>query len=242
MTRVNEILLWLSVWSVVLPAVAGAIVFRWLDIPSRFIWLMTVCAVIPQLIRYFTNNTWIRYLAYNLYILAEFSFTVGCFLVLLGWNKGIKKNFILLYALSYLLLYIYFATARGFGVFFSELVCLNNLFVVACILITCYIEVKIDGTSIISLSHPYFLFFIGWMLYAPITLIMFALWNFLKRNPDSVLQNLWIIHHLGNSIMYLLFTVGFVFQWKYGSHNRNFYHSLTDRKRWFAIHKQPPAI
>ena len=46
----SEIILQLSIWSVLAPLVAGLFFFRYLDEPSRIIFYVVVVATIPQLL------------------------------------------------------------------------------------------------------------------------------------------------------------------------------------------------
>lgn len=211
MPLASKIFLWLSIWSVLLPAFAGAIKFSKLKSASRIIWLMTAFSVVSQLSRYVVSH---HNVVYNIYMLSEFALTVFYFWIVLAEKDRLRRNLIIPYSFIFLTLYFILANVYGFGVFFSELVCLSNVFVLICILICYYTEVKTEGISILSPLNPHFLYFAGWMIYVPITLLMFSLWNFLERNPDSLLQNLWIIHSIGNIGMYLLFALAFVIESK----------------------------
>jgi len=53
---------------------------------------------------------------------------------------------------------------------------------------------------------------VGLFFYTSCTILIFALWGYIRANENSFLKNLWIIHDVFNIFMYTLFTVGFVIE------------------------------
>src|SRR5215831_8689501 len=70
----SSIILQLSIWSIVLPLVAGLFFYKSLDEPSRIIFYLMILAAIPQLLTIPMDDTKALNVVYNLYTPIEFLF------------------------------------------------------------------------------------------------------------------------------------------------------------------------
>jgi hypothetical protein len=173
---------------------------------------MTCLAVIPQLFRFFLSDKLAMNFAFNLYTIIEFALASYFFKTISG------KNELLIFSLKvfstiFIFIYIFLCVYRGiYTSFFSEIVCVNNFAITLWILLTALD--KIQNSASIKLYNAENLFLIGMLAYAPITILIFSMWYYLKKNLNSSLQHLWIVHHICNTFMYVVFAIGFFVNWQ----------------------------
>ena len=212
MDSLESILSFISIWSVLLPAITGLLLLKSISKPSQVIFGMVCLATIPQLVRFFVSSKTMINLTFNLYAIAEFFFIYLFFHLISNKNK-ILTFCLRLLATLFIISYLIILNFKGIlNQFFNEIVCLNNLSITLCILLV--ILDKIGNDIEITLSNAQRFFLAGMMAYAPITIFIFSLWNYLKSHPGSSLQNLWLIHHFCNSFMYFAFTIGLIKDWQ----------------------------
>lgn len=168
---------------------------------------MCLLAVIHQMVNVFPFFAGKRYAFYNLYAIPEvlLSFT---FLWLLVDHKKNFSRLLFLFVLAFLILFIFLFQKHDFTKrFFVECVAISNLMVVCGVLMIIYNTIKYEDFTIIK-NQPESYFVLGLLFYAPLTVIIFTLWNFIHSHPDSEIQILNNIHSIANFIMYLLFALG----------------------------------
>ncbi|MFB6454692.1 hypothetical protein ACE38W_05415 [Chitinophaga sp. Hz27] len=162
-------------------------------------------AAIPQLLRAFISAGPLLNLAYNLYTITEITL-ICCLLYPKVINPGRKKIFTIttvLVTVFNILAVIWFGLSARF---ISEAVSVNNLVYTIWILLIILDQYEItDG---IRIGSPFFWYLTGILLYAPCTMLVFSLWQYIKIHPDSVMTKLWIIQSIFNITMYGLFTIG----------------------------------
>jgi len=203
----SYLILQLSIWSVVLPLVAGFLFFKSLDEPSRILFYVVILATIPQLLTVQMIHTKDLNVVYNAYTLIEFPLIY----FLLG-NKFQRKFFryasktivILFFTLSALLI------AR-FGLrdkFLNELVCAANTAYLAWIFML-ILENVLNDQKLMNPRLPIFWFISGLLLYTPCTILIFAFTYYIGKSTTPFIHNLWSIQGVFNTIMYVFFAIGF---------------------------------
>ncbi len=168
---------------------------------------MSLLAVIPQMISIIPYFKGKRYIYYNLYTIPEilFSFT---FLWILMDKKKPSNHLIKLFLPIFFGVFIWLLLREDISKrFFFECVAICNLMIVYGVLNIIYHAIQSNSITIKS-NQPESYFITGLFFYAPLTVIIFSLWNFLQSHPDSVVHNLYIIHSITNSVMYALFAFG----------------------------------
>lgn len=193
----------MSVFSVLLPLFTGLLFWKYQEANARIMVLLLVFASFSQL-----GGTYItvdRNLIYNLYLLIDASL----------WALIFYRNTTIRYArimilILYSVLFIYALYSFYFkGIhnrFYSELVCLNSGIQVVCVLI--YFYDKYFSEKILKLKEdPLFWFCLGILFYAPCTYFLFAFRYYLEKD---VFDTLIPIHHVLNTLLYFLITVGFL--------------------------------
>lgn len=121
-------------------------------------------------------------------------------------NKTIRAT-IIIFLLSEVFLAFYLFYSIGISSrFFTELVCLNSLLELLWVLSFFYERYKKD--EILALEkEPMFWYCLGILVYAPTTYFLFVFFDIINSN-DVNYKNLWFIHYLLNTLMYLIFSIG----------------------------------
>lgn len=205
--NIEVILNEISIWVVILPLLVGIFFFRSLSYSSMIVFGIVASATIPQLLREFVNDKETISIAYNLYTPAEFFLTFLLFKDKFKkqLNKNILKSLMALFIVaSVVLCYYYNIKTR----FINEWVCFANFVYTALILLLILEQYGQKENN--SINDTFFLWYlVALFFYAPCTLLIFSLWQYLKSNQNSFLNNLWVIHHFFNIMMYVFFSVGF---------------------------------
>ena len=204
--QIQAIVNYASIYSIFLPVFVGLFFIRKLHGKGILILLLVVTGSIPQFMRGLFGQVNFIYLFYNINILIEITIL---YLFFRNFFKNkIRRNVITLtYAFS-LILGIILSVLYSFRYhFFSEWVCLNNLFFTGWILML-LIEIYEQDDQILNTTVPSFWFVIGLFLYCSCTVLIFSLWSYIMSHQDTVLNNLWIIHDVFNVGMYVSFSVG----------------------------------
>ncbi|ELR73677.1 hypothetical protein C900_02081 [Fulvivirga imtechensis AK7] len=92
--------------------------------------------------------------------------------------------------------------------FLTEWLCLNNLVYTSWILLS-VLDIYENDDRLLHTKRSYLFFLLGLFLYTSCTMLIFGLWHYIMATRDSLLKNLWIIHDVFNTIMYLVFFIGF---------------------------------
>lgn len=195
----NEFLKNLSVYSVLLPFLTGLILWKFQDANARIMFVLLVFASFSQIGgKYLPVEENIRY---NLYTIAD-----ALFWSLLFYRNTIGRNARVIIFTLYTGLIIYASISYfSFGiqkVFFAEVVCLNNIIQVICVLI--YFYERYNNEKMVRLADDsMFWFSLAILFYAPCTYFMFAYLNFFGKS-----EQLWKYHNILNTLLYFIITIG----------------------------------
>lgn len=203
----KEILRIISIWIVILPFVAGFINYKGLNRDSRWIFFLVIAALVPQVLTFAINRqNQLLNSSYNIYSLLEFiilgiifsnkyqytsskvAFFSGCFLYAVIALALILKN--------------------GFAnKFLNNLVCYNNIIYTIWILFLLKEQYHVKNTAI-EKQNPFAWYLLALLIYAPCTIIVFAMYYYIRSKHNPVLMNLWIIQSICNIILYAFFCTG----------------------------------
>ncbi len=204
--KIEAVLSYVSIWSVVIPLFIGIILYNRLNLESQIILYIVIAAAIPQLLRAYIARSQVLNITYNLYTFIEF-FLI--YILLRQIERGSRKIYNLS-LLIYVLIIIYFSF--NFGIenrFLYELVSINNFFYIFWIFVVIVKMYKTDASLyFFDTKYSLFWYISGLLFYSTCTLIIFLLWNFIKSHPASIFIHLWLIHYIFNINMYISFSVG----------------------------------
>jgi len=205
----DNFLLDMSIYSVLLPLLTGLLLLKFQDANARIMVLLMAFASIPQLSSKLGFRNEERRILYNLYILVDV-FLWG-YLFYRITNHRLAKNIIRVLCLSLFALCVYTYISQGIERrFYSYLVSFNNVIQVICVLI--YFYEKYYNDKIIRLvEDSMFWFCFGILVYAPLTYFMFAFRFYI---PKVELEPWWKYHHIINTLLYVLITIGFLISLK----------------------------
>lgn len=203
----KQILHQLSIWIVIIPFLIGVINFKALNRDSRWIFLLVLVALIPQLMTAFVvNDKGAFNLAYNLYTPIEFA------ILFLIFRQKFRSNshrfWVLFSAIIYLGFCIFYFIRFGLVErFIGELVAVNNVIYMVWILAIFRQEFSEEETFI-EISNPFIWYLIALILYAPCTIITLSLYHYIRNPETPIFRDLVIIQDIFNILLYILFAVG----------------------------------
>jgi hypothetical protein len=196
-----------SIWIIVLPVLAGFINYKGLNKDSRWIFLLVLIAAVPQLLTFAINeHTALLNISYNLYKLVE----MAVFYFLFANKFLLKSSRVVLQCsiLLYLCFVVYYLFSQGFAAsFLNILVCINNCIYVLWILLLLKEQYQVKESFIVR-SNPFMWYLLGILIYAPCSVVVFALYHYIREQENILIANLWIIQSICNILLYILFTVG----------------------------------
>ncbi len=204
---IKELFRTISIWIIVLPLIAGLINYKGLNKDSRWIFSLVVIGFIPQILTFIINKQDpLLNLSYNIYTLVEFGI-----LYFLFFDKYQHPTIKVILKIT-LFVYIVIATAIILrdGIrdkFLNDLVCVNNVAYMIWILLLLKEQYNIQD-SIIHKKNPFAWYLLAFLIYAPCSIIAFALYHYIRGDASPVLKNLWIIQSVCNILLYILFSVG----------------------------------
>ena len=197
-----------SIWIILLPLMIGFLALNKLDKDSKLILLIVLLGTVPQVLNPFYKNTASLNFIYNLYTL--FEFFIYWYLYYINIQGNNFKRIASAILISFIAISFYLVLKNNmFNSFITVWVIVSNSFQLIlaglCLLTFFYFD-DLD----LPKSRPLFWFLIGSILYAACTIIFFSLWDYLKRNSNTSISFLNIVHHIFNIGLYLFFTWGFV--------------------------------
>lgn len=202
----SKIALDISIWSITIPLFVGFVNFKILNQNSLIVYYLILLASIPQLLTIGFLRTSTLNLIYNVYTPIEFGFIF----YLMSRNIYISLLRKLLIAISFLFVFLslYLIASTGInGRFLYEWVCYANLcYFCYCILII--FQNLINEKDLLHYDMPMFWFLSGLLLYTPCTFFVFALYPFIYKSDNIIIKNLWIIHNIFNTVLYIFYAVG----------------------------------
>jgi hypothetical protein len=205
--NLQNILSFVSIWSVIIPLVIGLVWFNRLGRDSKLILGIVVLATIPQLIKGIAPDSRALIPAYNFYTVCEFLVYYLLFSNKFSITKSKKIHFSTLVVFSAISLFFVLSNSL-MKEFISAWVCVSNFFYTVWILMLILDQYETE-TNYLDFNTPFIWYVMGLFYYSTCTFLIFSLWHYLKKNPESYLSGLWIIHHVFNTAMYILFSIGF---------------------------------
>lgn len=201
------LILQLSIWSILLPLVAGFFYFKQLDEPSRIIFTVVILATPAQLLTVAIIHTQRLNVVYNVYTLLEFLL----FYLFIGRNfrrQAFKTISLTAVGLFYLFA-VWLVGRHGlYNKFLNELVCAANCTYLVWVFMY-ILEGSLSEQKLMNPALPFFWFVLGLLFYTPCTIFVFALTHYIQKSTNPFIHNLWSIQGLFNTLMYVLFAVGF---------------------------------
>lgn len=189
-----------------LPIAAGIYSFKSLKREGILILLLVISGSIPQIVRGVFGRRDFIYFFYNANIPLELFIVYQFFKLHITEfikQRSLQASFLISCVTGIVLMSVYSFQHR----FFNEWVCMNNLFFTGWTLML-MIELYQRDDQKISTHVPLFWFIIGLFLYSSCTAIIFSLWNYIRANENTLLNNIWILHDIFNVLMYVAFTCG----------------------------------
>ena len=204
---VQNVLHNLSIWIIVIPFLIGFMNYKGLNRDARWIFFLVVIALVPQLMTAFMKNDTPPFnVAYNLYTPIEFAVLYAVFITKFAFFGS--RRVIQFSAILYSVVLCYFFIRFGISaIFLGGLVCVNNVIYMLWILLLLKQEYGSEQT-IIEKDNPFTWFFISLILYAPCTVLTFALYQYIRDPQNLLLKNLGVIQDIFNIILYLFFSIG----------------------------------
>ncbi len=203
----KEALRLISIWIIVLPLLAGFINYKGLNKDSRWIFLLVIAASVPQLLTFtIDEHTALLNVSYNVYTVVEIA--VFYFLFNRKFSSKESRGTLYVSVAVYFLITLYFFIRKGLAAeFLNTLVCVNNCIYMLWILLLLKEQYQVKETFIVK-SNPFMWYLLGILIYAPCSVIAFALYHYMREEESSIMANLWVIQSICNILLYILFTIG----------------------------------
>jgi hypothetical protein len=212
----------MSIWSIIIPLMAGVFFYKKLDRDSKIIFYLVVLAASPQIITAFIlSSSPVRNIFYNVYTPVEFVLTylfVGKKIQNISFRNICRFVVVLFIILSVALVYRYGLSHR----FLNEWVCAANISYL-CWIFLFILESLLQERRLLNTSLPLFWYISALLIYTPCTIFVFALSFYITGSKNPFISNLWIIHEIFNTLLYILFAIGLY-------KNRSYNYSLNTRK------------
>lgn len=194
----GDVLTILSIYTVIIPLLTGLVLWKFQEANARLMLILIALASFTSIYpEFFPDN---KSLVYNLYIIADI--LLWSLMLYSSSRINFVRYIILFFFLLFLLIYIWYVYSHGHIAeeFFSDLVCLDSVLQVICVLLFFY--EKYQTEQILNLEKdPMFWFCLAILLYAPCTYLRFALYN-----KNTYLNN---FHSIINILLYIMISVGF---------------------------------
>lgn len=201
-----ELLNTISNYSPLLPILVGIVVWKNLDLSSRIVMLLLVCAAFSQLFSRFNLGLPSVWPIFNSYIFLDLA------LWTLVFYTNSKSRAVRLIILFLFLLHAssFFAAVLVTSIaerFLSEFVCFNCLLHLIWVLLFLYERYKVDAVRTLELD-PLFWYSLGLLVYSPTTYFLFAYYDIVRASKVEGYESLWAIHDVMNILMYAFIFIG----------------------------------
>lgn len=199
-----------STFVILMPLLVGGMSCIRLSKDSLLILGVVFFGSIPQLLNFFQPcEELLNNVLYNLYTPLEF--LLYGLLFAKKWQDAAERKIFSISIILYFFLSIIFVAKWGIeDDFIYSWAWTNNLIYVIWILVFLYGQYNKNVSLIFTPGVPFFWFLIGILLYAPCTMLVFSMWDFLYQNKSDTANTLRIIHAVFNINMYVFFTIGFL--------------------------------
>lgn len=204
---IKEIARIISIWIIVLPFFAGFINFRGLNRDSRWIFYFVIAGLVPQILTFIINSeSPLLNFTYNFYTLVEVAILSIIFRPKFQTNSArIMQKVCLLF---YFLISTFVIVKHGLlSRFHNELVCANNILFMIWILVY-FREQFSSPRGEIHRQSPFAWYLLGWIIYAPCSVVLFALYHYIREPGNTWLMNLWVIQSGMNIFLYICCAIG----------------------------------
>lgn len=173
-----------------------------LDWNSRLILVLLVWATISQMSFFLSGNA--KSAVYNFYTFADLAIWALLFYVN---SKRIEVRVpILLFTIAFIGYALYLYQGLSFtDRFVNELACISSLIQVFFVLAFFY-SLYYNQLNIQLERKPIFWFSLGLLAYAPVTYFLLVFYNEVRGKDEY--SDLWIIHNIMNTGMYVIFAIG----------------------------------
>lgn len=200
----QKLIWYISVWSVLLPFLTGALLYRRLGKSSRTIFYIVAAAIPPQLLTLVYAHSDELNVLYNIYTIVEFGLV--CRLIV---SPMLKKSGAAPWIPIpiFLIMICYSVLSQGMQSYFNEWVCLANIIYLYWIFLFVLYCLK-NEMRLLNTGLPIFWYISALLLYAPCTIFVFSLYSYIDGSGNPFIHQLWSIHGIFNTLMYVLFTIG----------------------------------
>jgi hypothetical protein len=194
-----------SAFSALLPLLTGIFIGNRLGRSSRILLVLMLFAAVSQLNAWFNTDEHERWMIFNLYSITDAA--IWSFIFFRNSNKTLTRLGIGGVFLLQLSVYFVFIYHNGIsGRFFYEFVCLNSFVQLIWVLAFFYERYKSDLVHSL-IKEPMFWFCLGLLVYCPTTYFLFVYYK-VVRMDNTEYGDLWSMHSLVNTFMYIIFTMG----------------------------------
>jgi hypothetical protein len=202
-----KLLYLVSIFSVLLPLMAGMILFKKLEINSKLIVVLVTFATVPQLVAFFeSESNPQKTVFYNLYTLFD-SLILAYIFFRNSETKIVRKSIQVIITIQVGIVIWSFGKFGLGDRFRTEFVCLNSILQILWVLTYFYERYVSEKIGSIE-KEPMFWFCLGILIYAPTTYFLFVFYDVIRSSKEPQYNDLWDLHHLLNTCMYVLYTVG----------------------------------
>ena len=196
-----------SNWSVVLAFLIGVFLIKKLSRDSHWILLLVAFACVPQVINAIAPSAPFKGVVYNIYTVSEF-----LIFYLLFNHKFKLASSVKIFKAS---LFAGFFVAAGFISFYpvfekfiSEWVCINNFIYLLWLLLYLREQMLVEENEL-NVHQSFTIYVIAILVYASTTIFYFSLDSYIKLNPESKFEVLYLLHDFLNIFLYLSFAFAF---------------------------------
>lgn len=202
----EQFLLQLSYYVVLLPLITGLIFWPKTKKFSRWLILLSFIATIPHLLAAAGLPPAKRNIVYNLYTAVEFLVMLAIFRP--RFVTSFSKRIFTVSLFVAVVLTIPILLSKNFITDFNnQWVCLTNLVYLFWILVLMR-DTYLYDTPIFNKQDPFTFFAVGIIVYASASMLVMGLYNYLLKNPNSPVAKLWVFHDISNIFIYTMFFVG----------------------------------
>lgn len=188
----------LSIYTVIIPLFTGLVFWKYQETNARIMVVLISFASFTSIYPEFFPEG--KSLIYNLYIIPD---ALLWSLMLYSSSRINFVRYIILFLFFFfMVIYMWYVFSHGHIAqqFYSDLVCLDSVLQVICVLLFFYEKYRTE--QILNLEKdPMFWFCLAILLYAPCTYLRFALYN-----SNTYLNN---FHSIINIVFYMMISVGF---------------------------------
>ena len=210
---IGQIFQKISIWIILLPVLAGTMNFKGMGKDSRWIFLLVLLAITPQVLTVFDKEDDLLHISYNLYMPLEFFILYKIFS-----SKYRSKVARYIVGLSFCVsVAFYLFSAISFGLkasFLNGAACVGNSTYILWSLLLLKQEYESEET-LLQRTNPFTWYFIAILLYAPCTLASLAFYYYIRDQNSPILTKVTIIFNLFNILMYIFFSFGLLIRKKH---------------------------